>query len=69
MSIRVAAVNADGVQVPHPQYGTAVQMNAAGNGGTPAELGQQRPRRQVRDPYREAGRRHQRRTAQAGAGL
>jgi CxxC motif-containing protein (DUF1111 family) len=33
MSIRVASVNADGVQVPHPQYGTAVQMNAAGNGG------------------------------------
>ena len=33
MSIRVAAYNADGVQVPHPQYGTAVQMNAAGKNG------------------------------------
>lgn len=33
MSIRVAGYNADGVQVPHPQYGTAIQMNAAGKNG------------------------------------
>ena len=33
MSIRVAAIGANGVQVPHPLYGTAVRMNAAATGG------------------------------------
>lgn len=29
MAIRVASLNAQGVQVPHPQYGAAIQMNGA----------------------------------------
>jgi CxxC motif-containing protein (DUF1111 family) len=33
MAIRVAAINSDGVQVPHPMYGTEVQMNAAAKSG------------------------------------
>ncbi|WP_426076110.1 di-heme oxidoredictase family protein [Janthinobacterium sp. PSPC3-1] len=33
MAVRVAALDANGLQVPHPQYGTAIQMNAvSGNG-------------------------------------
>jgi CxxC motif-containing protein (DUF1111 family) len=35
MSVRVASVDAAGVQSPHPQYGTAVQMNGvSGTGAT-----------------------------------
>lgn len=35
MAVRVAAVDGSGQQVPHPQYGTAIQMNGgAGNGTT-----------------------------------
>jgi CxxC motif-containing protein (DUF1111 family) len=35
MSVRVASVDAAGVQSPHPQYGTAVQMNGiSGSGAT-----------------------------------
>jgi CxxC motif-containing protein (DUF1111 family) len=35
MAIRVASLNTAGVQVPHPQYGTAIQMNGGtGNWGT-----------------------------------
>nr|WP_314544023.1 di-heme oxidoredictase family protein [uncultured Massilia sp.] len=33
MAVRAAVLDANGQQVPHPQYGTAIQMNgAAGNG-------------------------------------
>jgi CxxC motif-containing protein (DUF1111 family) len=47
MAIRVAALDANGVQVPHPQYGTALQMNgnagstggATRNWGTTARVG------------------------------
>ena len=35
MSVRVASIDAAGVQSPHPQYGTAVQMNGvSGTGAT-----------------------------------
>jgi CxxC motif-containing protein (DUF1111 family) len=39
MSIRVASTNAAGQQLPHPQYGTAIQMNAVSAGGTPQNWG------------------------------
>ncbi|SEN81526.1 CxxC motif-containing protein, DUF1111 family [Duganella sp. CF517] len=39
MSIRVATVNASGQQLPHPQYGTAVQMNAVSSTGKPQNWG------------------------------
>ena len=34
MSVRVGVTGTDGRQVPHPQYGTAIQMNGARNWGT-----------------------------------
>jgi CxxC motif-containing protein (DUF1111 family) len=39
MSVRVASTNAAGVQSPHPQYGTAVQMNAVSASGSPQSWG------------------------------
>jgi CxxC motif-containing protein (DUF1111 family) len=39
MSIRVATANASGQQLPHPQYGTAVQMNAISSTGKPQNWG------------------------------
>lgn len=45
MAVRVAAFDAAGNQVPHPQYGTAIQMNAlagsksSGNWGTSVRVG------------------------------
>ncbi|USX17811.1 discoidin domain-containing protein [Oxalobacteraceae bacterium OTU3REALA1] len=39
MSIRVATANASGQQLPHPQYGTAVQMNAMSPTGKPQNWG------------------------------
>lgn len=39
MSVRVAATGPDGAQLPHPRYGSAVQMNAASAAGTPQDWG------------------------------
>jgi len=39
MSVRVAATNAAGQQVPHPLYGAAVQMNAISASGAPQNWG------------------------------
>jgi CxxC motif-containing protein (DUF1111 family) len=39
MSVHVAALNAAGQQVAHPQYGAAVQMNALSAGGVPQNWG------------------------------
>ncbi|HEY0586603.1 MAG TPA: di-heme oxidoredictase family protein [Pseudoduganella sp.] len=39
MSVRVAVTAADGQQMPHPVYGTAVQMNAASSTGAPQNWG------------------------------
>jgi len=39
MSVHVAALNASGQQVAHPQYGTAVQMNSFSSTGTPQNWG------------------------------
>jgi CxxC motif-containing protein (DUF1111 family) len=45
MAVRVAAIDASGAQVPHPQYGTAVQMNgmagtrSSANWGTAVRVG------------------------------
>ena len=39
MSVRVAALDASGAQVAHPQYGLAVQMNAASSSGVPQNWG------------------------------
>ena len=39
MSVRVAVTNAAGQQVPHPAYGSAVQMNAVSTSGTPQNWG------------------------------
>jgi len=39
MSVRVAVTNAAGQQLPHPQYGSAVQMNAISASGTPQNWG------------------------------
>lgn len=39
MSVRVAATNASGQQVPHPVYGTTVQMNAVSSTGAPQNWG------------------------------
>jgi CxxC motif-containing protein (DUF1111 family) len=39
MSVRVAVTGANGVQTPHPQYGTAVQMNAISASGAPQNWG------------------------------
>lgn len=39
MSVRVAALGANGQQLPHPQYGTTVQMNAVSTTGTPQNWG------------------------------
>ncbi len=39
MAIRVAALDANGAQVPHPLYGTAVQMNAAAIAGNAQNWG------------------------------
>ncbi|CDG83104.1 di-heme oxidoredictase family protein [Janthinobacterium agaricidamnosum] len=39
MSVRVAVTNANGQQVPHPQYGTAIQMNGAAANGAPQDWG------------------------------
>ena len=39
MAVRVAALNANGQQVPHPQYGTAIQMNAVSSTGAPQNWG------------------------------
>ena len=39
MAVRVAALNAGGQQVPHPQYGTAIQMNAVSSSGVPQNWG------------------------------
>jgi CxxC motif-containing protein (DUF1111 family) len=39
MSVHVAVTGANGQQLPHPQYGTAVQMNAVSASGTPQSWG------------------------------
>jgi CxxC motif-containing protein (DUF1111 family) len=39
MSVRVAALNASGQQVAHPQYGATVQMNALSSTGVPQNWG------------------------------
>ncbi|OBV38676.1 di-heme oxidoredictase family protein [Janthinobacterium psychrotolerans] len=39
MAVRVAALNAHGQQVPHPQYGTAIQMNAVSGAGVAQNWG------------------------------
>jgi len=39
MSVRVAVTGAGGQQMPHPLYGTAVQMNAVGTNGAPQNWG------------------------------
>jgi CxxC motif-containing protein (DUF1111 family) len=39
MSIRVAMIDATGQQLPHPQYGTAIQMNAISATGTSQNWG------------------------------
>ncbi|KQZ28076.1 di-heme oxidoredictase family protein [Duganella sp. Root1480D1] len=39
MSVRVAVAGADGQQMPHPLYGTAVQMNAVSSSGAPQNWG------------------------------
>ncbi len=39
MSVRVAMTAATGLQLPHPQYGSAVQMNAYSASGTPQDWG------------------------------
>ena len=39
MAVRVAALDAAGQQVPHPQYGTAIQMNAVSSSGVPQNWG------------------------------
>ncbi|NHZ66342.1 di-heme oxidoredictase family protein [Massilia genomosp. 1] len=39
MSVRVASVGANGQQVPHPLYGTAVQMNAVSPSGSAQNWG------------------------------
>jgi CxxC motif-containing protein (DUF1111 family) len=39
MSVRVATTNAAGQQVPHPTYGTTVQMNAVSSTGTSQNWG------------------------------
>lgn len=39
MSVRVATTNAAGQQLPHPTYGTAVQMNAISSTGAPQNWG------------------------------
>ena len=39
MSVRVATTDAAGQQLPHPQYGTAIAMNAVSSSGTPQNWG------------------------------
>jgi len=39
MTVRVAITDANGKQVPHPQYGTAVQMNAVSSSGVAQNWG------------------------------
>jgi len=39
MAVRVAALDASGRQVPHPQYGTAIQMNGGGAAGSARNWG------------------------------
>ncbi len=39
MSVRVAAVGPSGAQLPHPRYGSAVQMNAISSTGAPQNWG------------------------------
>jgi CxxC motif-containing protein (DUF1111 family) len=39
MSVHVAVTDANGVQMPHPQYGNAVPMNAISASGTPQSWG------------------------------
>ncbi|MFZ6768523.1 di-heme oxidoredictase family protein [Undibacterium sp. Di26W] len=39
MSVRVAMLNAAGQQLPHPQYGSVVQMNAFSTSGVPQNWG------------------------------
>lgn len=39
MGVRVAVTGPDGKQVPHPQYGTAIQMNAVSSTGAPQNWG------------------------------
>jgi CxxC motif-containing protein (DUF1111 family) len=39
MSVRVAVTGGDGQQMPHPLYGTAVQMNAVSSTGAPQNWG------------------------------
>jgi hypothetical protein len=65
MSVRSASIDASGVQVPHPQYGAAVQMNAV---SAPARRRTGAPTCSVaafRTRTVNAGRRHAGRAAQA----
>jgi len=39
MGVRVATTGADGAQLPHPTYGTTVQMNASSASGSPQNWG------------------------------
>jgi mono/diheme cytochrome c family protein len=70
MSVRVAVTDAaNGRQLPHPQHGSAVQMNAMSASGTPQNWGSDVRVARFESRHREAGRRHGGRAAQAGAGL
>lgn len=40
MTVRAAMLDANGQQVPHSRYGTAIQMNAQSASGTPQDWGQ-----------------------------
>jgi CxxC motif-containing protein (DUF1111 family) len=39
MSVRAAVIDATGQQLPHPRYGTAIQMNALSANGVPQDWG------------------------------
>ena len=60
-------IDANGQQRPDPRYGVGVQMNGRSASRRAAGLGQQRARRGLRHPDREAGRRHRGGAAQAQA--
>jgi CxxC motif-containing protein (DUF1111 family) len=39
MAVRVASIDSSGQQLPHPRYGSAIQMNAISSTGTPQDWG------------------------------
>ena len=58
MAVRVAALDAAGQQVPHPQYGTAIQMNAVSGAGVAQNWGNSVQCRRFRDQQGHPGRWH-----------